>query len=259
MPLKTMIGVSAGAAIGFCACQPARAAEMTYTNGTFTGNGIASATNEVYAENLGSLNTRVLGNGVAFWGEGFVVNGYNYRFTYTASSHNNNAAGAFPSDINFADVMGDADWYDTSHGTIANAGAGTLTGLTPGYSYQVLLLNFDDNDSDEGRSFHASDGTNVSASQQYAFPYLNNNVDTGGYIEGSFTADATSQAVNVTGAVDQLNGFVLYLTATPEPASLSLLGVAAATALARRRRANGDTAPREWWCGLARRPHPLRW
>lgn len=245
MPFKTVIGVFAGAAIGLCAFRPARAAEMTYTNGTFTSNSIVSATNEVYAENLGSLTTRVLPNGVHFWGEGFVVGGYNYRFTYTASSHNNNAAGAFPGDTNFADVLSDADWYDTSHGTIANAGAGTLTGLTPGYSYQVLLLNFDDNDSDEGRSFQASDGTNVSASQQYAYPYRNNNIDTGGYIEGTFTADSTSQAVNVTGTVDQLNGLVVYLTATPEPASLSLIGLAAAAALCRRRRANGGAAPRE--------------
>jgi hypothetical protein len=238
MPLKTWIGASIGAAVGLCISLSAHAAAITFTNGTFTGNSIVSPTNEVYAENLGSLTTRVTGNGVTFWGEGFVINGYNYHFSYTASSHNNNAAGAFPSDTNFADVMNDADWYDTSNGTIPDPGVGTLTGLTPGYSYEIQLLNFDDNNSNAGRTFQASDGTNFSATQQYAFPYLNNNIDTGGYIQGTFTADSTSQTIDVTGSVDQLNGFVLYVTAVPEPASLCFLGIGMIAGTFRRRRQN---------------------
>ena len=238
MGFKTWVGIAAGAAIGLCGAASARAAQLTFTNGTFTSNAIVPAANEVYAENLGSLTTRVVATGVYFWGEGYVVNGYNYHFNYTASSHGNNAAGAFPSDTGFANVMNDADWYDTSHGTIPSAGAGSLSGLTPGYSYDVLLLNFDDNDADAGRTFQASDGTHFSAAQQYAFPYLNNNIDTGGYIEGSFTADFTTQAIDINGTVDQLNGLALYVTATPEPGCLALLAIAAtATALRRRRHA----------------------
>lgn len=108
----------------------------------------------------------------------------------------------------------------------------TLTGLTVGQQYEAQLVF----SSDQARSLSVSDDAASTAT-----PGTTGTVaygTTGGpkVITGLFTADATSQAFDLTAVSSrvQFSGFTLQ--AVPEPGSLAVASVAAVGLLARRRR-----------------------
>ena len=80
------------------------------------------------------------------------------------------------------------------YGSTANTG--TLNNLTVGQSYTVMVLLDDTRGSAAGgTTFHVMDGVTVSPEQPYAF--ANGTPAVGGYIMGTFTAQATTQPLSV--------------------------------------------------------------
>jgi hypothetical protein len=99
--------------------------------------------------------------------------------------------------------LGGVDTGDFAFNTILNNGVygssantGTLNNLTIGQTYTVLVLMVDTRTSGaSGPNFNITDGLTSSPSQHYAFP--NGSPVVGGYIMGTFTAQATSQPLTV--------------------------------------------------------------
>lgn len=126
-------------------------------------------------------------------------------------------------------------------GTWAGGGAGaiTLTGLTPGFTYRVQALVIDGRSAQAGRTV-AFDGIN-----QGQFSNGVNGITWGPglLVTGNFVADAATQNFTVqafesggASAGPQLNALLLHQTAIPEPSSI-LLGSVGLLGLLRRRRA----------------------
>jgi len=107
-----------------------------------------------------------------------------------------------------------------THGVYGNQdNVGTLNNLTIGQAYTVLVLLADTRGAGAGGSvFHVTDGVTVSPGQQYA--YANGTPKAGGYIMGTFTAQATNQpltVLNVLGAASQYNAILLEKGIAPPP------------------------------------------
>ena len=101
----------------------------------------------------------------------------------------------------------------------------TISGLTPGTTYDVQLWSLDDRDCCGGRTVNYDDGEE-SALTVFA---LNSNVST----IGTFVADGTTQQIVHVNGVGQfqtnLNAFSVQAVpaVVPEPASIALLGLGA--------------------------------
>ena len=109
----------------------------------------------------------------------------------------------------------------------------TYTGLTIGQAYQFESLVNDSRGPYSGRSQTITSGGGNSATLHYASAAGAGQV--GQYTIGTFVADSTTQVISYTSTNAQLNATILEAV-TPEPASLSLLALASAGLLTRRRR-----------------------
>jgi hypothetical protein len=114
-----------------------------------------------------------------------------------------------------------------------------VSGLTSGTPYRVQFFVNDTRDCCDFRSVTVTGGANTSAPLDYNTTNpVGFDGGLGQYVIGYFIADATSQTFTITGlpfssGSTQLAGFTIY--ALPEPASLSLLGVAGLVFVRRRR------------------------
>lgn len=204
-----------------------QAATITWTGqGTISDNTFltlaGAPANEVY--------------GVDF-GAGAVTTGNNYTFDDYLSTGNFSvagSAGAYNGYLNgqtSGDGSLDAVLANGLYGSTANSG--TLNNLTVGQTYTVLAF-IDDNRGSAagGTNFRVDDGVGSSPTQLYGTYTSGTPGDPlGGYIMGTFTADATTQAFTVQndnqqGTFDtgnaQYNG--ILLTDVPEPGACVLLG-----------------------------------
>jgi alpha-L-rhamnosidase len=167
-------------------------AQITWVaQGTFTNSAVldlaGAVSNEVY--------------GVDFGGSGAqTVNGYTFA-DYAASGNMSIAAVGF--DLYGSYMTGGAT---TGNGALDNmlthglyggtANAGTLNNLTVGQTYTVMALLDDTRGSAAGGTiFTVNDGVADSPAQVYAF--ANGSPAVGGYIIGTFTGSATTQAFTV--------------------------------------------------------------
>lgn len=187
-------------------------------NGAFSDNSVLAlagpVSNEVY--------------GVDFGGSGpqTTANGYTFNDNVTSG---NMAVGNNPSSYSFymaGTAAPGATTGDSALDTILTYGlyggtdnTGTLSNLTIGQTYTVMVLLDDTRGPAAGGSvFHVTDGVTVSPGQQYAF--ANGVPNVGGYIMGTFTAQATTQPLtilNVLGAASQYNAVLLETGIAPPP------------------------------------------
>jgi len=161
----------------------------TYNNG-FSDNTVLTyagmVANEVYGVDFGGSGAQTTANGYTFndYSDG------NMSIAGTPSSYNGwLTGGATTGDPAFDAVLGNGIYGST-------ANTGTLNNLTVGQTYTVLVLLDDTRGPAAGwTTFHITDGVTVSPEQQYAF--ANGSPSVGGYIMGTFTAQATTQPLSV--------------------------------------------------------------
>jgi hypothetical protein len=160
--------------------------------------------------------------GVDFGGSGAQTTSNGYTFADNVTSGNISIAGgtaSFDGYLAGVTATGDAAFDTLLRYGLYNSGpanTGTLNNLTIGQKYTVLVL-LDDTRPSPGPSptFTVTDGVTTSSSQQFEF--ANGYPSVGGYIIGTFTATATTQALSVqNGGNSQYNAILLEkFTATP--------------------------------------------
>jgi hypothetical protein len=138
--------------------------------------------------------------GVDFGGSGLLTTGNGYTFDDYNSSGNmalNGTVTIVGGYLSGAATTGDGNFdLILNNGVAGSSGnTGTLKNLTVGQAYTVLLVLDDTRSSPGGSTFHVTDGETVSPDQQYAF--ANGTPKVGGYIMGTFTAQATNQPLSV--------------------------------------------------------------
>jgi|GEM_PF-67301 len=168
-------------------------AQITWiAQGTFTDNSVlalaGAVSNEVYGVDFGGSGAKTTANGYTF--ADYATSG-NMSVADSPGSFTNYMTGGATSGDSALDSM-------LAHGIYGGVAAntGTLNNLTVGQTYRVLALLDDTRGSGAGGStFTINDGLASSPSQQYAF--ANGSPSVGGYILGTFTATATTQAFTI--------------------------------------------------------------
>jgi hypothetical protein len=192
----------------------AQAASITWgAMGTFTDKSVlalaGTVANEVY--------------GVDFGGSGAqTVNGYSFA-DYATSGNMSIAGGGFGLFGSYMTAAATTTLNDATFNPILTYGlyggspnTGTLKNLTVGQAYTVLVLLDDTRGGSAGLSptFTVLDGVTTSPSQQFEF--ADGSPSMGGYITGTFTANATTQALTVlNGGSSQYNAILLVKTPPP--------------------------------------------
>jgi hypothetical protein len=178
-------------------------------NGSFADNTVlafaGTPANEVYGVDFGGSDLLTTANGYTF---DDYVNAGNMSLAGSPSAFGGYYTANFTSDNNFDTLLADG-----VHGGLAETG--TLLNLTIGQSYTVMVLLTDTRSS--GGTFQVTDGVTYSPVQQYAF--ANGTPAIGGYIMGTFTAQATNQPLTVlnNGNNSQYNAILLETGIAPPP------------------------------------------
>ena len=218
----------------------ASAAAITFTSGTFTDNTVLAmvgpTANVVYGVNFGGTAVTTA-NGYTFGTDDFSNVGH------AALGGGANQLSAYPDYLSGGGTSGDASLDNVlTNGLYGDAGqtkTATLNNLTIGTTYKVLTLLADtrNNPAIIGRTVNVTDGGAGTINQTYA--YLAGSPNLGGYVLGTFTADAATQSLaQVISDLNspqgsQFNG--LLVATVPEPTILGLLGLGAVGILSRRR------------------------
>ena len=199
----------------------AQAATITWdAPASASGDGstdVITAGTSVYAYQYGTLTSDLTINGVTFQS----------TTDTTADSFASTSNASQQGDIGvIAGTTGDYESLLRQNiWNAASVGTWTLSGLTDGNDYTVQFWVADTRyGAAQASTF--SDGTNVSD------PLL---ISTGQYVTGTFTADATTQAITIAGD-GVFNAMQLRTTAVPEPSSTALLGLGGLALILRRRK-----------------------
>ena len=159
-------------------------------NGTFSDNSVlawaGSVANEVYGVDFGS-GSLTTANGYSF--EDYAASGNMSVVSSGLNSFSGYVGGGSTGDGNFDVILNNG-----VYGTAANTA--TLNNLTIGQAYTVLVLQDDLRSTGaSGPNFNVTDGLTVSPTQRFAFP--GGTPAIGGFIMGTFTAQATNQPLTV--------------------------------------------------------------
>jgi hypothetical protein len=166
--------------------------------------------------------------GVDFGGSGLLTTGNGYTFDDVSSGNITlqgtltSFGGYLPGSATTGDLNLDTILNNGLYGTAVNTG--TLNNLTVGQTYTVMVLLDDDRTSGAGGStFDVTDGITVSPAQQYAYPI--GVPEVGGYIMGTFTAQATTQPLTVlnNNGNSQYNAVLLMTGMAPPPTNPPVL------------------------------------
>lgn len=211
---------------GLLTLSVAQAASITWgATGSFTDNTVltlaGAAANEVYGVDFGA--------GVQTTANSYTFSDYtagNMTMSGPSSSYNGFLGNSTTGDSSFDTVLANAI-YGGGFGQPGGLG-GTLNNLTVGQNYTVMaLLVIPWN---QGATFVLNDDISDSPSQQYGYntyDSVNPVALPGGYIMGTFTADATTQALNIIttpGASSQYAAILLEAAPVPEPGVCALFG-----------------------------------
>ena len=209
---KWKIAASLGL-VGLFNLSVAQAANINWgAAGTFTDNTVlalaGTTANEVYGVDFGGSGAQTTANGYTF--ADYVTSGN--------MSISGGGFGLFGGYMTGGAATGDAALDSLmTHGLYGSMfNTGTLNNLTAGQAYTVLVLLDDTRGGSAGPSptFTVTDGVTTSPSQQFEF--ASGSPSVGGYITGTFTADATTQALTVrNGASSQYNAVLLVKTPPP--------------------------------------------
>jgi hypothetical protein len=240
MKIKQMLALGGA---GLLTLSSAQAATINWTGqGTITGNAFLSLAgtpaNEVYGVDFNGVGSLMTANNYSFGSGNFTIAGSPGGFNGYLNGQNSD-------DASLNTILANG-----VYGSLAN-NSGTLLNLTIGQTYNVLAF-IDDN---RGPGVTGAGGTlfqvngdagNTSPTQLYG-TYTSGTPGSplGGYILGTFTADATTQAFSVqndnqlgtfaTGNA-QYNGILLEVAPVPEPGVCTLLGGSMMMLLALRRK-----------------------
>ena len=170
-------------------------------------------------------------------GVGATVNGVAFQNGFSGPPHafsglvNRNFAfadGADLGDPDFTELLRTAGWSGRGPGDI------TLTGLTPGFTYDLQIFFMDQRGCCNDRHVTLTSGLNQVTLA--ADPGNGLGAPFGQFTIGTFVADAATQGLAISGeVVTQVNAWQLREIAIPEPGSLLLVG-SGVTLLAQRRR-----------------------
>ena len=177
-------------------------------------------------------------------GSGGMVTLANFGHDYT---------GYFTSAVTTGDSALDAVLKGGNYADTTSVGQITFNNLTAGQGYEVQFLVLDNRSSQIGRSVQISNNSSFSnaGSGSYASPAIEYAVggspSVGSYVDWVFVANSTSQTfydelTNINSSSTQFGTpqgtqiNALIITPTPEPASMALLGLGAASMLFLRRR-----------------------
>jgi hypothetical protein len=158
-------------------------------NSSFSNNAVLAlagpVANEVYGVDFGGSGLLTTANGYTFND----VSAGNMTLSGTLNVFGGYLAGsATTGDGNFDIILNNG-----LNGSAANTGM--LNNLTVGQTYTVMVLLDDTRSSPGGITFHITDGLTTSPDQRYAF--VNGVPAVGGYIMGTFTAQATTQPLTI--------------------------------------------------------------
>jgi len=205
--------IAAGLALACLARLDAQAASITWgPTGTFTDNTVlalaGAVSNEVYGVDFGGSGVQTTANGYSF-------------ADYAVSGHMSIAGsgfGLFGGYLTGGATTGDGalDSLLTYGLYGGSANTGTLNNLTVGQAYTVLVLLADTRGGSAGpfTTFSVTDGVTTSPTQ--LFEFANGSPSVGGYILGTFTANATTQALTVrNGGASQYNAILLVKNPPP--------------------------------------------
>jgi len=153
------------------------------------------------------------------------ANGYTFNDYTSGSMSLAGGTAAFNGYMNGVATTGDAALDSILSNGLYNSAAantGTLNNLTVGQAYTVLVL-LDDTRTSPGPSptFTVTDGVTTSASQQFQF--ANGTPSVGGYIMGTFTAHATTQALSVKDGGNSQYNAILVEKISAAPPTLPIL------------------------------------
>src|ERR1039457_4616267 len=172
----------------------AQAATITWTGqGTIIDNTFLSlagtTANEVYGVDFNGVGSLTTANGYSFGSGNFTVAG-------SPGGYNGYLNGQNSGDANLNTILANG-----VYGNIAN-NSGTLLNLIIGHTYTVLAFIDDNRGSGPGGAggtlFQVNDGTANSPTQLYGTQTSGTaGSPLGGYLLGTFTADATTQAFSV--------------------------------------------------------------
>lgn len=183
----------------------------TYNSG-FSDNTVlalaGSVANEAYGVNFGA--------GALTTANGYGFDDYLNSGNVSVVASGLNSFGGYMGSVTTGDSSLDIMLGIGSFGSAANRA--TLNNLTVGQAYTVMVLLADTRSSGAGgTTFHLTDGLTVSPDQQYA--YANGVPAVGGYIMGTFTAQATTQALTVlnNNGNSQYNAILLEKGIAPPP------------------------------------------
>ncbi|MDB0068295.1 PEP-CTERM sorting domain-containing protein [Akkermansiaceae bacterium] len=260
--MKLKYGILTGALCSVMASN-AGAALITWQNAVNMFSGDANdasfiSTNGVLVDAANGGGTTVTVNGVLFSGITGTQSGGQNLVSGNFSFLNHNDNGSAFGQGGFSG--GTADVGTLIQSAIWGAQGVTLTGLTSGNVYEIQILT---NDARNNRSdnFISGYGDGVNAGSPAVIAIMNNQPNatgdgptgtgdnSGQYVIGTFTADATTQTFESFGTNSgvvgnltlndsraQFNGIQLRNLSIPEPSSILLTGLAALGFIGRRRR-----------------------